>query len=141
VEVDDEILNSSDLLDKVLIIFFCIECLMKTIAFGFVLSPNSYLRESWSQLDFFIVVTSVIDLLISDINLGFVKIFRLLRTLRPLRFITHNRNLKLIVATLLKSAGGLVNVGGVVILVWAMFAILGINLKKGSSHFCSLGGY
>ena len=42
-------------------IFFSIEAVIKSIAFGFVLDKNSYLRENWSQLDFFIVVTSCVD--------------------------------------------------------------------------------
>ncbi len=51
---------------------------------------GSYLTDSWSQLDFFIVVTSFIDMVFSGVNLPFIKILRLLRTLRPLRFISHN---------------------------------------------------
>lgn len=34
---------------------------MKMIAFGFVLTPHSYLRDGWSLLDFFIVMTSLLD--------------------------------------------------------------------------------
>ena len=43
-------------------IFFAIESLLKSNALGFILDDNSYLRESWSQLDFFIVVASLVDL-------------------------------------------------------------------------------
>jgi hypothetical protein len=28
-----------------------------------------------------------------------------------------------------------------VLLSWIIFAILGINLMKGKSHYCSIGGY
>ena len=81
--------------------FFTVEAIMKIIAFGFVLEENSYLRDSWSQLDFFIVLTSLIDIMFEDIELSFVRILRLLRTLRPLRFISRNKSLKLIVSALL----------------------------------------
>jgi len=37
------------------------ESVIKIIALGFVMDEGTYLRESWSQLDFFIVVTSLID--------------------------------------------------------------------------------
>jgi hypothetical protein len=35
--------------------------LLKIVAFGFVMEDNSYLTEGWSQLDFVIVVTGLID--------------------------------------------------------------------------------
>ena len=37
------------------------ESMIKIIAVGFIMDEASYLREGWSQLDFFIVVTSLID--------------------------------------------------------------------------------
>ena len=40
---------------------------MKSIAYGFILDKNSYLRENWSVLDFFIVVISLLDTLIEGI--------------------------------------------------------------------------
>ena len=98
---------------------------------------KSYLREEWSQLDFFIVVSSLIDVSVDSINLSIVKILRLLRTLRPLRFISHNRSMKLIVTALLESVGGIMNVVIVLVLIWLMFAILAINLMKGKLNYCN----
>lgn len=118
-------------------VFFTMECIMKVIALGFVEEENSYLRESWNILDFFIVIASLIDISFSGINLSFVKILRLLRTLRPLRFITHNRSMKILVSALLQSINGIFNVAIVVVLAWIMFAILGINLEKNKLHFCN----
>ncbi|CAD8085427.1 unnamed protein product [Paramecium sonneborni] len=120
-------------------VFFGVEMFMKIIAFGFVQQENSYLRESWNILDFFIVIASFIDVSVSTINLSFVKILRLLRTLRPLRFITHNRSMKILVSALLQSINGIFNVAIVVILVWMMFAILGINLQKNKMNYCDTG--
>ncbi|CAK63561.1 unnamed protein product (macronuclear) [Paramecium tetraurelia] len=120
-------------------VFFGVEMIMKIIAFGFVQQESSYLRESWNILDFFIVIASFIDVSVSTINLSFVKILRLLRTLRPLRFITHNRSMKILVSALLQSINGIFNVAIVVILVWMMFAILGINLEKNKMHYCDTG--
>jgi len=42
--------------------FFMTEAVLKIIAYGFVLDKNSYLRENWSVLDFFIVLTSLVDM-------------------------------------------------------------------------------
>lgn len=35
---------------------FCVEALLKIMAFGFVLHPGSYLRNGWNILDFTVVV-------------------------------------------------------------------------------------
>ena len=118
----------SDDLDYFFIAFFTLESLLKSIAYGFVFEKGSYLRESWNILDWFIVVTSLIDLAFTSINLPVIKILRLLRTIRPLRFISHNSGIKIIVEALLQSVGHIFNVAIVVWLVWLMFAILGVNL-------------
>ena len=96
-----------------------------------MLDKGCYLRDSWSQLDFFIVIVSIIDasLVGTSLNLSFIKILRLMRTLRPLRFISHNVSMKLMVTALMESVTGIFNVVIVIFMVWLMFAILAINLK------------
>jgi hypothetical protein len=61
---------------------FAIEMVTKIITMGFIMDNGSYLRESWNQLDFFIVLTSFFDLMMSGKSLGFIKVIRLLRILR-----------------------------------------------------------
>ena len=104
------------------------------------MDSGSYLRDSWNQLDFFIVITSLIDFFLRNVELPFIKILRLLRTLRPLRFVSHNISLKLIVTALFESVGSIFNVSVVVLVVWLMFAIFGINsLKKRLQAFVFTG--
>ena len=95
------------------------------------MDDGSYLRDSWNQLDFFIVLTSLVDFFLRNVDLPFIKILRLLRALRPLRVISHNQSLRLIVAALFESVGSIFNVSIVVLVVWLMFAIFGINSYKG----------
>ena len=40
-----------------LLVIFGLECILKIIAFGFMLHPGSYLRSGWNMLDFVVVVT------------------------------------------------------------------------------------
>ena len=103
-----------------------------------MLDKGCYLRDSWSQLDFFIVIVSIIDasLVGTSLNLSFIKILRLMRTLRPLRFISHNVSMKLMVTALMESVTGIFNVVIVIFMVWLMFAILAITLKKGQLNMC-----
>lgn len=44
--------------------------------------------------------------------------------------------MKLVVTALLESVSGILNVVLVVILIWMMFAILGINLMGGKMNYC-----
>lgn len=83
-----------------------------------------------------IVVFSIIDMSLQDSNFGYIKIIRLLRVLMPLRFISRNPNLRLLVNALIDSIGGIVNVSLVIIIIWTMFAILFINLLSNNSGFC-----
>ncbi len=108
---------SSDI-DTFFTFFFTTEALLKAITFGFIMDDGSYLRDSWSQLDFFIVISALFDFTFSGTGLSAVKILRLLRTLRPLRFISHNKGMKLVVTALMESVSGILNVLFVVFLVW-----------------------
>ncbi|EWS72781.1 cation channel family transporter (macronuclear) [Tetrahymena thermophila SB210] len=121
-------------------IFFICECVVKVVSLGFFLDEGSYLRDSWSQLDFFIVISSIIDLSLSQIDLGAIKILRLLRTLRPLRLLSQNKSMKLIVTALLQSMEGIANMIFVVLLIWLMFAILAMNLMGGKLFYCNTTG-
>jgi len=55
----------------------------------------------------------------------------MLRALRPLRFLTHNIELKLIVNALIGSLGGIFNVLIVVAVVFLIYAIFGVSLYSG----------
>ncbi|CAD8184566.1 unnamed protein product [Paramecium pentaurelia] len=125
-------------LDFSMVILFGSEALLKIIAFGFIGDELSYLRNSWNALDFIILIGSIVDVSVAAIDLSYLKILRLFRTLRPLRFVSHNRSMKIIVSALLQSADGILNVAIVIILVWMMFAIIGINFAKGKLYYCDM---
>jgi len=105
------------------------------------MDENSYLRDTWNQMDFFIVMASIFDMALEGKDLKALKILRMLRTLRPLRFLTHNVGMKLIVNALIGSVGGITNVLLVVAVVYLIFAILFVNLYKGRFFYCSIDPY
>lgn len=55
-------------------LIFALESLLKSIAYGFFISKDAYLRETWNQLDFFIVVSSLIDMAVASINIPAIKV-------------------------------------------------------------------
>lgn len=123
-------------LDILITSFFTFELLLKSISLGLVLDKGTYLRETWNKLDCFIVVFSIIELTLTDFNLSAIKVFRVLRILRPLKLIKHNLSMKLVVSSLLESIVALINVGVVLLIVWVMFAILGVSLFGGKFYSC-----
>lgn len=136
-----------DFMDLFFTVIFVMEMSFKIIAMGFVLDVGSYLKDSWNQLDFIIVVFSIIDLesfiekyLSGDHNvsssISFIKILRLLRTLRPLRFISHNVQLKIIILSLFDSLGPLFNVLFILVVIILIFSIIGMNLFYSLYHTC-----
>ena len=123
-------------IDTFFTFMFLAEAVLKIIRNGFFVATTSYLRDSWSILDFVIVISSLIDFSVSGSNLSILRSLRLLRTLRPLRFISQNRNMKIVVNALLESLIALMNVFIVILMVWIMFAILGSNLMQGKMGKC-----
>ena len=97
--------------------------------------------DNWNKLDFFIVCTSVMDMILSSGSMRALRNLRLIRMLRPLRFISRNENLQLVVKALISSAGAIGNVAIVVFVVYIMAAILGMSLLKGKLGYCDLDDY
>jgi len=83
-------------MDIVTTTFFTLEVIIKVIAVGFGFNgKNSYIRNSWNQMDFLIVIISIISLFPIEAKISVFKIIRMARLLRPLRIISKNQNLKL----------------------------------------------
>jgi hypothetical protein len=116
---------------------FILELLIKVVHLGFVIGEKTYLSNNWNRLDFFIVCVSVVDMSLEGVNLSILK---LLRTLRPLRIITRNEEMKIMVVSLAQSFLGIFNVLIICLCVFLMFAILGMNLLQGKLNFCNTGG-
>lgn len=130
-------LQLSSIFDIILTILFIIEFILKSISLGFVLGKGTYLRSAWNIMDFVIILFALVDLVTTDVSLSIIKVFRLLRALRPLRFISHNKSMRIIVSALMESFSALVNVSIVILIFWLIFAILGVSLLKGKFYTCS----
>ena len=141
-----EFVLTFDILDAIFNIIFLLECLVKIIAMGFVMDEGSYLTDNWNKIDIIIVICSVFDFQNlftkyftsgkGNSSMQFLKVIRLLRTLRPLRFISHNVQLKLIITSLFDSILTIVNALFIVIVVYYMFSIVGISLFYSNMHNC-----
>jgi hypothetical protein len=123
-----------------LLVIFIIEAILKIVAYGFVAHPTSYLRDSWNVLDFFVIIVSIASFILSTIGysgLGFITVLRTFRALRPLRVINRNRGIKMVVQTLLMSIKGIAHVALITLLIYLVFAILGVQLFSGNLYSCT----
>jgi Ca2+-binding EF-hand superfamily protein len=131
---------SLDRLNIFLNLAFLCECCLKIVADSFA----GYLKSGWSRLDFFIVVTSTVDMtmtyLLTGQNVSLLKTFRILRilrALRPLRLIARARSLRLLISALWSSIIPILGTCSIALLAYAMCALLGMQLLRGKMKSCS----
>ncbi len=126
-----------NILDIFFLVVFALEALMKIISFGFVFGKNHYLHDAWNVLDFIIVLMSFLGVALATLNVEGLSIFRVMRTLRPLRFLGRVPQLKVVVKALLNSVPALGNVAVVSIIFYIICGILSMQLFMGKFHYCS----
>nr|XP_042899987.1 voltage-dependent T-type calcium channel subunit alpha-1G isoform X2 [Parasteatoda tepidariorum] len=123
-------------------IVFTFEMAVKVLAKGLWYGPNAYFKSGWNVMDGFVVGISLVDLLLSVVAesspriFGILRVFRLLRSLRPLRVINRAPGLKLVVQTLLSSLRPIGNIVLICCTFFIIFGILGVQLFKGSMFYC-----
>eukprot|EP01043_Picozoa_sp_COSAG02_P003210 COSAG02_NODE_77_length_40635_cov_56.355980_4_plen_2303_part_00 len=145
-----EVLDILVLLDYIFTALFIFEMVAKIIVVGLYLGPvyqahkdpdliGPYFKEGWNILDGAVVCCSVIAIILSDSNLGWVRGFRVFRALRPLRVIKRVPELKTVVESLFRSAPTLGNVILLLSMFWLIFGILGVQLFAGKFYYCNDG--
>lgn len=116
---------------------FLTEAVLKIIAFGLLFcGSTSYLRNGWNIADFSIAILSLISLTLTSQNLSVIKVFRLLKVLRPLRVISKNEGLRISVRSLAIAIPGIFNVIIITLIFYLIFGVIGINYFKGRLYYC-----
>jgi len=137
---DDYQKKTINFLLETISIIFVVEFVIKTIVMGFYWGEKTYLKDPWNILDFVIVFFSFITWILEAYATGdvsFLRGFRALRALRPLRVVSKNEGIKTVVNALLESIPALINVLLIVMLFLLVFGILGIQLFKGQLGRCN----
>ena len=120
-------------------IIFIIECLLKLFAYGI----KPYFHISWNKFDFFVVLVSLIDWIVNNvdgIDASFLKSFQIIRVLkvltvsRVLRLIKALKGLEKLIQTLQWSISALVNVLYLTIIIYCIFALVGCYLYDGDKY-------
>ncbi|XP_011305277.1 muscle calcium channel subunit alpha-1 isoform X6 [Fopius arisanus] len=123
-------------IEYVFLVIFTVECVMKIIAYGFVVHPGAYLRNGWNMLDFTIVVIGMISTILTILmKEGFdVKALRAFRVLRPLRLVSGVPSLQVVLNSILRAMVPLLHIALLVLFVIIIYAIIGLELFSGKMH-------
>jgi len=116
--------------DTSFLIIYTIEMFLKIFGMGFIMGKHSYLRDYWNVMDFVIVVTAYIPYVVSSNSVD-LRSLRSLRIARPLRTISSVESLRVIILTLIAAFGPLLNTLFVLLFLFLIFAIGGLQLFQG----------
>ena len=136
-----------EVIDYILNVSFLVECVSKVIALSF----REYIKSGWNKLDFLIVFTSTIDMLLTlimaalaggaDVDLSplrIFRIFRIFRALRPLRIIAKAKGLQVLVKTFISALGPACNTFGIALGVFVIMGCVGMQLFAAKLYRCSV---
>lgn len=117
-------------LDFIFLGLYTTEMILKIVGLGFVIPKGSYLRDSWNILDFIIVISGYLPLVVSS---GAMKlnVLRSFRVLRPLRTISGIEGLRILVSALLSAIPLLRDTILVLTFFFIIFAIAGLQMWSG----------
>ncbi|XP_063422202.1 voltage-dependent calcium channel type A subunit alpha-1-like isoform X3 [Mytilus trossulus] len=108
---------------------FTIECTLKLLGFGL-----NYFRDPWNVFDFITVVGSIVDVLISLINIGNsyasfnIGVFRLFRAARLIKLLRQGYTVRLLLWTFLQSFKALPYVCLLILMLFFIYAIIGMQV-------------
>ena len=68
--------NLSSHFDLFFLIIYLIEMIVKMKGFGIFIGSKTYFKDNWNRLDFFIVITSSIDFLVTDLDIPAIPVIK-----------------------------------------------------------------
>jgi hypothetical protein len=109
-----------DILSKIFSYIFIFEAVVKLISFG----PKQYFGGYWNRVDFCLVLLSIPQLITAALP-PFFSIFRVLRISRLVR---RFKGVRRQIQVVLMSWPSLINVGGLLFLVFSIYSVLSVQL-------------
>ncbi|XP_069572985.1 sodium channel protein type 4 subunit alpha B-like isoform X2 [Brachyistius frenatus] len=117
-----------DRVDLMFTVIFLVEMLLKWIAFGF----KKYFSSFWFWLDFLVLDVSLVSLIFGLFGFSCPS----LRALRTLRTLSRFQGTRVVLRGLSLCLGPMFSVLLVVMAVWLIFSILGVQMFAGKFLYC-----
>ncbi|VDN01667.1 unnamed protein product [Thelazia callipaeda] len=116
---------------------FTVEITLKVVVYGLIFHKGSFCRNAFNLLDILVVAVSLVSFVLKSDAISVVKILRVLRVLRPLRAINRAKGLKHVVQCVIVAVKTIGNIMLVTFMLQFMFAIIGVQLFKGTFFRCT----
>jgi len=113
------------------------EVILKIIGYGLLMcGSKSYLNSYWNILDLLIISITIGSYFTSSGNLNAIKVFKLIKVLRPVRAISKNPGLKISIKALGIALPGILDIFIIMGLFFFIFGIITVNYFKGLLYYC-----
>jgi Ca2+-binding EF-hand superfamily protein len=127
--ISDEQHDMVEILNLVFTIFFTLEMLLKLVGLGL----RDYFVDRFNVLDFFIVVTSLIEIALGDEGaITVMRTLRLLRVLRSVRIFSTIKSLRHLLEVTMRSGAAILNFGLLIFTFLVIYALVGLHLFGGT---------
>uniref|UniRef100_A0A3Q3WTC7 Voltage-dependent L-type calcium channel subunit alpha n=1 Tax=Mola mola TaxID=94237 RepID=A0A3Q3WTC7_MOLML len=146
----DHITHLSDMLNVIFTVLFTVEMILKLMAF----KAKGYFGDPWNVFDFIIVVGSVVDVMLSEIDAALassgglyclqgcnvtillstenmsvsVTFFRLFRVMRLVKLLNRSEGIRNLLWTFIKSLQALPYVALLILMVFFIYAVVGMQI-------------
>ncbi|XP_031422178.1 voltage-dependent L-type calcium channel subunit alpha-1D isoform X4 [Clupea harengus] len=119
-----------DILNMVFTGVFTVEMILKLIAF----KPRNYFADAWNTFDALIVVGSVVDIAITEMNSTqdsariSITFFRLFRVMRLVKLLSRGEGIRTLLWTFVKSFQALPYVALLIAMLFFIYAVIGMQV-------------
>lgn len=126
----DEVEAVLEMFNVIFTVIFNGEAVLKLIALR-----GAYFRDHWNRFDLLIAIVSVIGIILdytTNVSVGGkATIIRTFRVVRLFKIVKRAKVLKLITDTFIVTLPHLMNVGGLLLLILYIYAIIGMEMFSG----------
>ncbi|XP_043407557.1 voltage-dependent L-type calcium channel subunit alpha-1D isoform X1 [Chelonia mydas] len=122
--------DAMDILNMVFTGVFTVEMVLKLIAF----KPKHYFTDAWNTFDALIVVGSVVDIAITEVNNSedsariSITFFRLFRVMRLVKLLSRGEGIRTLLWTFIKSFQALPYVALLIAMLFFIYAVIGMQV-------------
>ncbi|KAM6370185.1 voltage-dependent L-type calcium channel subunit alpha-1S isoform 2-T2 [Pluvialis apricaria] len=125
-----EMNHISDILNVAFTILFTLEMILKLMAF----KAKGYFGDPWNVFDFLIVIGSIIDVILSEIDdpddnsRVSITFFRLFRVMRLVKLLSRGEGVRTLLWTFIKSFQALPYVALLIVMLFFIYAVIGMQM-------------
>uniref|UniRef100_A0A8C0I904 Voltage-dependent L-type calcium channel subunit alpha n=1 Tax=Bubo bubo TaxID=30461 RepID=A0A8C0I904_BUBBB len=135
-----EMNHISDILNVAFTVLFTLEMILKLMAF----KVKGYFGDPWNVFDFLIVIGSIIDVILSEIDVSVIVVlclqdsddnsrvsitfFRLFRVMRLVKLLSRGEGVRTLLWTFIKSFQALPYVALLIVMLFFIYAVIGMQM-------------